>query len=251
MSTRTILVNGWPALAAAACRGLTAASCGGEMLRTGRSPMFLVVDGMERSPGGNGGTHRHSCCPMSRRLVESDGQRGARRGADDLQRHRDGDDPRRGKEPEGDATHAAQRHHADALSRELPPYGRPERTRCRRAVRLRWRPRHDHQPGQRQRRSPSKSSDTRPSSSRPSRTLLAAAGSGSSRRSPRSLSTATTRTATKSRSRVESTCSSAISPTNKNANGFSGANHHANHDLRLTARRRGTCGPRRMHRQGR
>ena len=53
MSTRTILVTAGRLAGAAACV-VSLASCGGEMLRTGRSPMFLVVEGMEAVAGGGG-----------------------------------------------------------------------------------------------------------------------------------------------------------------------------------------------------
>ncbi len=42
------------ALAAVACLAVSA-SCGGEMLRTGRSPVFLVITNLQGAPG-NGGT---------------------------------------------------------------------------------------------------------------------------------------------------------------------------------------------------
>ena len=53
MSTRTILVTAGRLAGAAACV-VSLASCGGEMLRTGRAPMFLVVESMEATAG-NGG----------------------------------------------------------------------------------------------------------------------------------------------------------------------------------------------------
>jgi hypothetical protein len=53
MSTRTILSMAGRLAGAAACV-VSLASCGGEMLRTGRSPMFLVVEGMEAVAGGGG-----------------------------------------------------------------------------------------------------------------------------------------------------------------------------------------------------
>ena len=54
MSTRTILSTAGRLAGAAACV-VSLASCGGEMLRTGRAPMFLVVDNMQATPG-TGGT---------------------------------------------------------------------------------------------------------------------------------------------------------------------------------------------------
>ena len=54
MSTRTILSMAGRLAGTAACV-VSLASCGGEMLRTGRSPMFLVVEGME-GVAGNGGS---------------------------------------------------------------------------------------------------------------------------------------------------------------------------------------------------
>jgi len=53
MSTRTILSRVGRLAGAAACV-VSLAACGSEMLRTGRAPMFLVVDGMSATPG-NGG----------------------------------------------------------------------------------------------------------------------------------------------------------------------------------------------------
>ena len=53
MSTRTVFANfGRLAVVAAA---VISASCGGELMRTGRSPMMLVVDRMEATAGGAGG----------------------------------------------------------------------------------------------------------------------------------------------------------------------------------------------------
>jgi hypothetical protein len=54
MSTRTILSTAGRLAGAVACV-VSLASCGSEMLRTGRAPMFLVVDKMEATPG-NGGS---------------------------------------------------------------------------------------------------------------------------------------------------------------------------------------------------
>jgi hypothetical protein len=53
MSTRTILSMTGRLAGAAACV-ISLAGCGGEMLRTGRAPMFLVVDNMEGTAGGGG-----------------------------------------------------------------------------------------------------------------------------------------------------------------------------------------------------
>jgi hypothetical protein len=55
MSTRTILATAGRLAGAAACV-VSLASCGGEMLRTGRSPMFLVVEGMQATAGGSAAT---------------------------------------------------------------------------------------------------------------------------------------------------------------------------------------------------
>lgn len=55
MSTRTILRTAGRLAGAAACV-VSLASCGGEMLRTGRSPMFLVVEEMSGTQGSEGGT---------------------------------------------------------------------------------------------------------------------------------------------------------------------------------------------------
>ena len=51
MSTRTILSTAGRLAGAAACV-ISLASCGGEMLRTGRSPMFLQIDNMQATAGG-------------------------------------------------------------------------------------------------------------------------------------------------------------------------------------------------------
>jgi hypothetical protein len=53
MSTRTILST-VGRLAVAAAGVITLASCGSEMLRTGRAPMTLVVSNMEGTPGKGG-----------------------------------------------------------------------------------------------------------------------------------------------------------------------------------------------------
>jgi hypothetical protein len=53
MSTRTILSTAGRLAGAAACV-ISLAGCGSEMLRTGRSPMFLVIDNMEAKAGNNG-----------------------------------------------------------------------------------------------------------------------------------------------------------------------------------------------------
>lgn len=53
MNTQHILSNVMRLLVAAAC-ALATASCGGEMLRTGRAPVYLVVTGVSASPGGSG-----------------------------------------------------------------------------------------------------------------------------------------------------------------------------------------------------
>lgn len=55
MSTRTILSTAGRFAGAAACV-VSLASCGGEMLSTGRAPMFLVVEGMEATAGGGSPT---------------------------------------------------------------------------------------------------------------------------------------------------------------------------------------------------
>ena len=51
MSTRMILSTAGRLVGAAACV-ISLASCGGEMLRTGRAPMFLVIGSMSASAGG-------------------------------------------------------------------------------------------------------------------------------------------------------------------------------------------------------
>ena len=51
MSTRTILSTAGRLAGAAACV-ISLASCGGELLRTGRAPMFLQIDKMEATAGG-------------------------------------------------------------------------------------------------------------------------------------------------------------------------------------------------------
>jgi hypothetical protein len=52
MSTRTVFANFGRLAVAAAC--VMSASCGSELLRTGRSPMMLLVDNMSATPGGGG-----------------------------------------------------------------------------------------------------------------------------------------------------------------------------------------------------
>ena len=54
MSTRTILSMTGRLAGAAACV-ISLAGCGGEMLRTGRAPMFLVIDNMSATAGKEGG----------------------------------------------------------------------------------------------------------------------------------------------------------------------------------------------------
>jgi hypothetical protein len=51
MSTRTILSTAGRFVGAAVCV-ISLASCGGEMLRTGRAPMYLVISNMSASAGG-------------------------------------------------------------------------------------------------------------------------------------------------------------------------------------------------------
>ena len=53
MSTRTILSTAGRLAGAAACV-ISLASCGGEMLRTGRAPMQLLIANMQATPGGGG-----------------------------------------------------------------------------------------------------------------------------------------------------------------------------------------------------
>jgi len=55
MSTRTILSTAGRLAGMAACM-VSLVSCGGEMLRTGRSPVFLVVDSVSASPQGGSET---------------------------------------------------------------------------------------------------------------------------------------------------------------------------------------------------
>jgi hypothetical protein len=52
MSTRTVFANVGRLAVAAAC--VLSTSCGGELLRTGRSASMLVIDNMTASPGGDG-----------------------------------------------------------------------------------------------------------------------------------------------------------------------------------------------------
>ena len=52
MSTPTVYANFGRLAVAAAC--VISASCGGELLRTGRSAAMLVIDRMEATPGGGG-----------------------------------------------------------------------------------------------------------------------------------------------------------------------------------------------------
>ncbi len=54
MNRHTLSLTIARALAAVACLAVSA-SCGGEMLRTGRSPVFLVITNLQGAPG-NGGT---------------------------------------------------------------------------------------------------------------------------------------------------------------------------------------------------
>lgn len=53
MSTRTIFSTVARLVLGAAC-AMSASGCGGELLRTGRSPMYLVVDSVAGIKGGNG-----------------------------------------------------------------------------------------------------------------------------------------------------------------------------------------------------
>jgi hypothetical protein len=53
MSTRT-LINNCGRLALAVTCVVSAAGCGGDLMRTGRGPMMLVVDSMQATPGGGG-----------------------------------------------------------------------------------------------------------------------------------------------------------------------------------------------------
>jgi hypothetical protein len=53
MSTPTILSTMGRLVLGAACV-LAGASCGGDLMRTGRSPVFLTVDRMQATPGGGG-----------------------------------------------------------------------------------------------------------------------------------------------------------------------------------------------------
>jgi hypothetical protein len=61
MSTRPFISIAGRLLVGGACL-LASASCGSEMLRTGRSPMLLVVEGVNTTAGGNGsgGASLHS-----------------------------------------------------------------------------------------------------------------------------------------------------------------------------------------------
>jgi hypothetical protein len=53
MNTRT-LINNFGRLAIAATCFVSATGCGGDLLRTGRGPLMLVVDNMAATPGGGG-----------------------------------------------------------------------------------------------------------------------------------------------------------------------------------------------------
>lgn len=53
MSTRTILSTVGRLVIGAACL-VASASCGGELMRTGRSPIFLTIESMAATPGGGG-----------------------------------------------------------------------------------------------------------------------------------------------------------------------------------------------------
>lgn len=53
MSTPT-LINNFGRLAVAVTCFISAAACGGDLLRTGRGPLMLVIDNMQASPGGGG-----------------------------------------------------------------------------------------------------------------------------------------------------------------------------------------------------
>lgn len=55
MTTRTQLFHAVRVVVAAACLFSTA-SCGGELLRTGRSPVFLVITSISAGAGGSGAT---------------------------------------------------------------------------------------------------------------------------------------------------------------------------------------------------
>jgi len=54
MNTQTLVSSVARLIVAAACV-ITSASCGGELLRTGRSPVYMVVTSIQGTPG-NGGT---------------------------------------------------------------------------------------------------------------------------------------------------------------------------------------------------
>lgn len=53
MSTRTLISN-FGRLVLAATLLVSSSACGGDLLRTGRSPVYLVVDRVEGTPGGGG-----------------------------------------------------------------------------------------------------------------------------------------------------------------------------------------------------
>jgi len=55
MNTPTLVSSVARLIVAAACV-MTSASCGGELLRTGRSPVYLVVDRVSADPGASGGS---------------------------------------------------------------------------------------------------------------------------------------------------------------------------------------------------
>jgi len=64
MSTRTILSTAGRLVGAAACV-ISLASCGGEMLRTGRAPMYLVIDNMSATAGSASGSGTPSAFLLS------------------------------------------------------------------------------------------------------------------------------------------------------------------------------------------
>jgi hypothetical protein len=53
MSTRMILSTAGRLVLGAACL-ISSAACGGDLLRTGRSPIFLTVEAIQATPGGGG-----------------------------------------------------------------------------------------------------------------------------------------------------------------------------------------------------
>ena len=206
MSTRTILSTVGRLVLGGAC--VISSACGGELMRTGRSPVFLTVESMSATPGG-GGAQGSFLLSDVQVLVDqtvngvttqvptifNDNVTAVLRSNE--------------KNPSADGD-PDQRRHADALSRRVPPHGRTQYAGRRRAVRFRRRvgrddrarldrERHDRD------RSPPGEAGT---STQESRQHVAARDS--SRPLPKLPSTAAIRTAMRSPSSDGSMCSLAI-----------------------------------------